>query len=112
MIMPLRACCVYCFARTVRSPVIVKGRHVVVVRQGTPPQGGTWRTMEAISESSASSDGGHALSSLPFTCADDVCPPFAGTIPTKYDQTHLTVAYAEHIAPALQQALDAMGLLE
>lgn len=90
----------------------MKGRHVVVVRQGTPPQGGTWRTMEAISESSASSDGGHALSSLPFTCADDVCPPFAGTIPTKYDQTHLTVAYAEHIAPALQQALDAMGLLE
>lgn len=73
---------------------------------------GTWRTMEAISESSAKTDGGHALSSLPFTCAEDVCPPFAGTIPTKYDQTHLTVAYAEHIAPAVRQALDAMGLLE
>lgn len=73
---------------------------------------GTWRTMEAISESSATAGGGHALSSLPFTCADDVCPPFAGTIPTKYDQTHLTVEYAEHIAPALRQALDAMGLLE
>ncbi|GAB2695760.1 hypothetical protein BKA24_001270 [Microbacterium marinum] len=41
-----------------------------------------------------------------------VCPPFAGTIPTKYGQTHLTVAYAEHIAPALQQALDAIGLPE
>lgn len=73
---------------------------------------GTWRTMEAISESSATAGGGHALSSLPFTCADDVCPPFAGTIPTTYDQTHLTVEYAEHIAPALRQALDAMGLLE
>ncbi|MEW2012422.1 MULTISPECIES: hypothetical protein [Microbacterium] len=73
---------------------------------------GAWRAMEEASESLATTAGDHALSSLPFTCADDVCPPFAGTIPTKYDQTHLTVAYAEHIALALQQALDAMGLLE
>ncbi|MCK6081263.1 acyltransferase family protein [Microbacterium sp. EYE_5] len=72
---------------------------------------GTWRTMEALSEKAADEHGDHALSSLPFTCAGDVCPPFAGTVPTKYDQTHLTVEFAEHIAPALRQALDARGLL-
>ncbi|CAL4860299.1 acyltransferase family protein [Microbacterium sp. MM2322] len=73
---------------------------------------GTWRTMEALSEKAAAEKGDHALSSLPFTCVDGVCPPFAGTLPTKYDQTHLTVEFAEHIAPALRQALDAAGLLK
>lgn len=71
----------------------------------------TWRAMEAASEHAAKTAGDHAMSSLPFTCVDGVCPPFAGTIPTKYDQTHLTVEYAEHIAPALGQALDGAGLL-
>ena len=71
----------------------------------------TWRQMEAASEHAAKAAGDHAVSSLPFTCAGDVCPPFAGSIPTKYDQTHLTVEYAEHIAPALRQALDRMGVL-
>ena len=73
---------------------------------------GTWRTMEALSERAATKAGDHAMSSLPFTCTETVCPPFAGTIPTKYDQTHLTVEYAEHIAPALRQALDGEGLLK
>lgn len=72
---------------------------------------GTWRTMEALSERAAADAGDHAMSSLAFTCVDEVCPPFAGSIPTKYDQTHLTVEYAEHIAPALRQALDTAGLL-
>ncbi len=71
----------------------------------------TWRQMEAASEHAAKAAGDHAMSSLPLTCAGDVCPPFAGSIPTKYDQTHLTVEYAEHIAPALHQALDGAGLL-
>jgi len=72
---------------------------------------GTWRTMAALSERAAKKHGGHAMSSLPFTCWEGVCPPFAGTLPTKYDQTHLTVDYAEHIAPALAQALRERGLL-
>ncbi|MFJ6680140.1 acyltransferase family protein [Microbacterium sp. NPDC091382] len=71
----------------------------------------TWRQMEAASEHAATAAGDHAMSSLAFTCAGDVCPPFAGSIPTKYDQTHLTVEFAEHIAPAMRQALDGAGLL-
>ncbi|WP_309667513.1 hypothetical protein [Microbacterium paludicola] len=51
------------------------------------------------------------MSSLPFACWELVCPAFAGDIPTRYDRTHLTVAYAEHIVPALRAELAARGLL-
>jgi hypothetical protein len=56
-------------------------------------------------------DGDHFISSLPFSCVDGRCPPFAGTIPTKYDPVHLTVAYATHIAPAIRAELDALGVM-
>lgn len=71
----------------------------------------TWGQMEAAAERIAAASGNHAVSSLPFTCWELVCPAFAGDIPTRYDRTHLTVAYAEHIAPALRAELAARGLL-
>ena len=55
--------------------------------------------------------GDHFVSSLAFSCYQGACPAFAGTIPTKYDDAHLTTAYATHIAPALQFELAALGLL-
>lgn len=71
----------------------------------------TWGQMEAAAEKMAAASGNQAVSSLPFTCWELVCPAFAGGIPTRYDRTHLTVAYAEHIAPALRAELAARGLL-
>jgi hypothetical protein len=71
---------------------------------------GTWRDMEVAAEVTAAASGDHAVSSLPFSCWQDVCPAFAGTLPTKYDQTHLTVPYAEHIAPVVRWALAAQGV--
>ena len=71
---------------------------------------GTWRDMEVAAEVTAAASGDHAVSSLPFSCWQDVCPAFAGTLPTKYDQTHLTVPFAEHIAPAVRWALAAQGV--
>ncbi|WP_256728693.1 acyltransferase family protein [Microbacterium oleivorans] len=71
----------------------------------------TWGQMEAAAEQVAAASGNHAISSLPFTCWELVCPAFAGDIPTRYDKTHLTVAYAEHIAPALRAELVGRGLL-
>ena len=71
----------------------------------------TWGQMEAAAERVAAASGDQAISSLPFTCWELVCPAFAGDIPTRYDRTHLTVAYAEHIAPALRAELAARGLL-
>jgi peptidoglycan/LPS O-acetylase OafA/YrhL len=71
----------------------------------------TWKDMELAAEAAAAASGDHAVSALPFSCWQDVCPAFAGTLPTKYDQTHLTVAYAEHIAPALRWSLASVGLM-
>jgi hypothetical protein len=51
------------------------------------------------------------ISALPFSCVDDTCPAFAGTIPTKYDPSHMTVAYSTHVAPAIRNALVALKLL-
>ena len=72
----------------------------------------TWNLMEAAAERVAAASGDHAISSLPFVCWESRCPAFAGGIPTRYDRTHLTVAYAEHIAPALRAELAARGLLQ
>lgn len=71
----------------------------------------TWKAMEAAAESAASMGGDHAIDSLPFSCWNDACPAFAGGIPTKYDGTHLTAAFAEHIAPVIRAALQAQGIL-
>ncbi|MEV7693759.1 acyltransferase family protein [Microbacterium sp. NPDC089189] len=71
----------------------------------------TWQQMETAAEQTAASTGDHAISSLPFSCWEGVCPAFAGDIPTKYDQTHLTTAYSERIAPVLRWDLAALGLI-
>lgn len=71
----------------------------------------TWQRMWSASVSAAAADGDHTIDALPFSCWDGVCPAFAGTLPIKYDQTHLTVPYAQHIAPYLRWALTSQGLL-
>lgn len=70
-----------------------------------------WTAFASASEAAAASAGERFISSLPFSCAEGMCPAFAGTIPTKYDSVHLTPAFAEHIAPALRQLLVAAGAL-
>ncbi|WP_307783518.1 acyltransferase family protein [Plantibacter sp. CFBP 13570] len=70
-----------------------------------------WNDFAAATESAAGAAGERFVSSLPFSCADGVCPAFAGTTPTKYDSVHLTPAFAEHIAPAILQTLQVAGAL-
>ena len=72
--------------------------------------GATWQQF-AAALSAPSTTGDHFVSSLPFSCADGVCPAFAGTIPTKYDTVHMTPAYAERVAPALRYALQTAGVM-
>ncbi|WP_066040273.1 acyltransferase family protein [Herbiconiux solani] len=55
--------------------------------------------------------GDHFVSSLGFSCAGGYCPAFAGTLPVKYDQVHMTPEYSKHIAPALRWELAAQGLM-
>jgi peptidoglycan/LPS O-acetylase OafA/YrhL len=70
----------------------------------------TWHDMQGAASTVAASTGGHVIDSLPFSCVDDVCPAFAGRLPIRYDETHLTVAYAQRIAPVLHADLVALGL--
>ncbi|ODU52611.1 MAG: hypothetical protein ABT07_00760 [Microbacterium sp. SCN 70-10] len=69
-----------------------------------------WTQMESATEAEAAATGNTAISALPFTCWQNVCPAFAGETPVRYDQTHLTPAYAERLAPILQQELQSRGL--
>nr|WP_260149146.1 SGNH hydrolase domain-containing protein [Microbacterium endophyticum] len=71
----------------------------------------TWTEYEMAMEVAATVSGDHAMSSLSFSCWEGSCPAFAGGIPTKYDQTHMTAAYAEHIAPVIQWNLTQLGLM-
>lgn len=70
----------------------------------------TWHEMQDAATTVAASTGGHVIDPLPFSCVEDVCPAFAGQLPIRYDETHLTVAYAERIAPVLRADLVAIGL--
>lgn len=69
-----------------------------------------WTQMESATEAEAAATGNNAISALPFTCWQNVCPAFAGDTPVRYDETHLTPAFAERLAPILQQELQARGL--
>ncbi|RUR01886.1 acyltransferase family protein [Labedella endophytica] len=71
----------------------------------------TWRAFDAAGAATAGAGAWTYVSSIPFSCAGDVCPAFAGSLPTKFDQVHLTTAFSEHIAPALRRLLADAGLL-
>ncbi|MCS5734125.1 acyltransferase family protein [Herbiconiux daphne] len=70
-----------------------------------------WQDFLAATTAAASATGDHVVSSLPFSCANGVCPAFAGTLPTKYDTVHMTPEYSAHIAPALRWEFAAQGLM-
>ncbi|MCS5719147.1 acyltransferase [Herbiconiux sp. CPCC 205763] len=69
-----------------------------------------WQDFQSATAAAAAATGDHVVSSLPFSCANGVCPAFAGTLPTKYDSVHLTPAFAEHLAPSIRWELGALGL--
>ncbi|MCS5715191.1 SGNH hydrolase domain-containing protein [Herbiconiux sp. CPCC 205716] len=59
----------------------------------------------------AQGTGDHVVSSLGFTCVEGFCPAFAGTIPTRYDQVHMTPEYAVRVAESIRWELGAQGLM-
>jgi len=68
--------------------------------------GQTWHDFAAATKA-----GGPWVSSLPFTCIDEACPAFAGTLPIRYDAVHLTPDYATRIAPILRRELVDLGAM-
>jgi len=77
----------------------------------TTTVGATWREFAAATSATTALTGDHFVSSLGFSCAADICPAFAGTLPVRYDAVHLTPAYAERIAPAIRSELATLGLM-
>ncbi|MDR6691991.1 peptidoglycan/LPS O-acetylase OafA/YrhL [Microbacterium sp. 1154] len=69
-----------------------------------------WTQMEAATEAQAAATGDTAISSLPFSCWQGACPAFAGDTPVRYDDTHITPAFAERLTPILRGELAARGL--
>ncbi|WP_434969115.1 acyltransferase family protein [Microbacterium sp. bgisy207] len=71
----------------------------------------TWKALWSATVAAAAASGDHWIDALPFTCWEEICPAFAGTLPIRYDQTHLTVPYAEHISPYLTWVLQEQGVI-
>ncbi|WP_150956815.1 acyltransferase family protein [Microbacterium testaceum] len=69
-----------------------------------------WTQMETATEARAAETGDAAITSLPFSCWQGVCPAFAGDTPVRYDDTHITPAFAERLTPILRGELAARGL--
>jgi len=69
-----------------------------------------WTQMETATEARAAGTGDTAISSLPFSCWQGACPAFAGDTPVRYDDTHITPAFAERLTPILRGELAARGL--
>ncbi|PTT14920.1 acyltransferase, partial [Microbacterium sp. HMWF026] len=69
-----------------------------------------WTQMQTAAEAQAATTGDAAISALPFTCWQGICPAFAGDTPVRYDDTHVTPAFAERLTPILRAALADRGL--
>lgn len=59
----------------------------------------------------ASGIGGTYLDTTLLYCADNLCPIFVKTIPKTKDGVHMTVNYAQYIAPALKELFETNKLL-
>ncbi|MBF4573931.1 acyltransferase [Herbiconiux sp. VKM Ac-1786] len=74
---------------------------------------GAWNDFQKSFEAAvaAQGTGDHVVSSLGFTCVQGFCPAFAGTIPTRYDQVHMTPEYSVRVAESIRWELAAQGVM-
>jgi hypothetical protein len=70
-----------------------------------------WLDRAATERAMAEEVGGAWIDSSTWFCVERRCPAYVGSTPTKVDTTHMTPAFAEKIAPALEEALEAQDLL-
>lgn len=70
-----------------------------------------WRTMAETEQRLAESVGGLWVDSRPWFCsAEQLCPSFVGSTPTKHDTVHLTRAYEDKVYPVIGESLQAAGV--
>lgn len=64
------------------------------------------RAMTSAAEEAAAEDTGAVfVDTLPLFCAHGRCPAVVDGVPVRIDRAHITVEYAEHIAPAMGELL-------
>ncbi len=71
-----------------------------------------WRTFAGAEQELADAVGGNFLDPELWFCAEDWCPSFVGTTPTKRDLVHMTPAYQVKVAPALRAELVDEGIVD
>lgn len=68
-----------------------------------------WVDISKAETAIASTVGGVFIDSRQWFCANNRCPSFVGTTPTKIDLTHMTPAYADKITPLVKNELASDG---
>jgi peptidoglycan/LPS O-acetylase OafA/YrhL len=70
----------------------------------------TWSNQAAAEKKLAESVGGEWIDSSEWFCLHSNCPIFVGSTPVRSDLTHMTVEYAQRIAPVIGEALELRGI--
>ncbi|KMO80463.1 O-acetyltransferase OatA [Mycolicibacterium obuense] len=69
-----------------------------------------WAGMAEAERGLAEAIGGAWIDSRQWFCADDLCPSFVGTTPTKVDLVHMSPQYGHKISPAIEKTLREAGV--
>ncbi len=91
------------------APPEVKDPHACYTPSSTPancasPVSNDYKTWVKNSALVATELGGVAVDVTDWFCVSGFCPAFAGTVPTRWDGTHQSSAYAVKLAPVLLEA--------
>ncbi|TYC98995.1 acyltransferase [Arthrobacter echini] len=71
-----------------------------------------WRTMQIAEQELTENIDAYFVNPELWFCAEDWCPSFVGTTPTKRDLVHMTPSYQRKIAPALRAELIDQGIVD
>jgi peptidoglycan/LPS O-acetylase OafA/YrhL len=66
-----------------------------------------WKSVGAAEKAAAEKAGARWIDTSALFCVDGRCPATTETLPIKRDLTHVTMPYAQHIAPALAETIAA-----
>ncbi|WP_308193915.1 acyltransferase family protein [Mycolicibacterium neoaurum] len=71
-----------------------------------------WHAIADVERRVAASVGGVWVDSRPWFCStSELCPAFVGSLLTKRDRPHMSMAYAQRITPVIEESLRQAGVL-
>ncbi len=69
-----------------------------------------WPTILEADATVARELGAISIDARRLSCAGSACPPFVAGVPMKRDTNHITLAYAQRIAPVMHEILEESGV--